>query len=32
MEMTMVGIVRDGKLYTVEFLWDHDEARAALGL
>ena len=32
MEMTMVGTVRDGKLYTVEFLWDHDEARAAVGL
>jgi ketosteroid isomerase-like protein len=32
MEMTYIGMVRDGRIFYVEFFWDHAEALAILGL
>ena len=32
LEMTQVNTVRSGKIFAIEYFWDHTEALAALGL
>jgi hypothetical protein len=32
MEMTYVGTVRNGKVFYIEYFWDHAEALEAVGL